>query len=316
MKQIQSLKPVIIAIAFVSLSLFSPAKAQGMIHIGNTAQQVGTSLMIPLLAASEYVNPYSSEGQRAAAFKMGDTWSWFIVSLLALLALIVAILIMINIRLNQFSERKRMEKAGQTGDEYHEKASWWDIFVKAEKDRPLDAPIEGHDYDGIVELDNNPPAWFNWLFFLPIIWGLIYVMYYHVLDMGHLQDEEYVAEVEAATAALPEIVIDFSTAEALTDAAAIADGEAIFKANCSACHLDNGGGSVGPNLTDKYWINGGDFGSVYQTINDGVQEKGMAAWGNILTSDQVLKVSSYVETLRNTDVEGGKQAEGDEYIPE
>lgn len=245
----------------------------------------------------------------APTVSLTGSWAWFFMTLVVLVVLILVILLTINIKLNAFSEKAKLKR---NPEGYHEKASWWDIFVKAEKDRPLDAPIEGHDYDGIVELDNNPPSWFNWLFFLPIVWGLFYVMYYHVLDMGPLQEEEYAQEMAIAEASMPEIKIDYSTLEPLNAVADIAGGETIFNANCAACHLESGAGSVGPNLTDKYWIHGGDFPSIYKTIYEGVDGKGMAAWGEILMSDDIHKVASYIETLRNTNVEG-KAPEGEEY---
>lgn len=263
-----------------------------------------------VLLVSEYVNPYTREGRRMAAEKLGTNWSWAIIGLLVLLSILIVILIIVRIRLSEMLEKNRLEK---NPDTYYEKASWWEIFRKVEKDAPLDAPIQGHDYDGIVELDNNPPAWFNWLFFVPIITGVIYVMYYHVLDLGKLQEEEYTAAMMEAEASMPEIVLDFSTMEALTAIEDIQAGGKIFKGNCAPCHLENGGGGAGPNLTDAYWLHGGDFPSVYQTIYEGVEGKGMAAWGDILLSEQVHQVASYLETLRNTNVEGGKQAEGELY---
>ena len=251
-----------------------------------------------------------STGSSAGSTTMlTGSWEWFFMGLVLLLVLIIAILLRIRIKLNEFSEKTKLKKDPEN---YSEKATWWDIFVKAEKDSPLDAPIKGHNYDGIVELDNNPPSWFNWLFFLPIVWGVFYVMYYHVLNMGPLQEEAYAEEMQIAEASMPEIKIDYSTMKPLTSADDLARGEVIFKSNCAACHLENGGGSVGPNLTDKYWINGGDFSSIYKTVYEGVDGKGMAAWGDILVSDDIHKVSSYIETLRNTNVEG-KAPEGDEY---
>jgi cytochrome c oxidase cbb3-type subunit 3 len=276
-------------------------------------EHIEIGFSIPMLA--DYVNPYTSEGARALAPKMGDSWSWFLVTLVALLIVIISILIMIQLRLNQFSEKQRAKEAKTQNAEFVEKATWWEIFVKPEKTRPLDAPIEGHNYDGIVELDNNPPAWFNWLFFLPIAWGFVYIMYYHVFDIGNLQEEEYVAAMAEAEANAPEIVIDYATLEPLNEATDIEAGQKLFMANCKACHLENGAGSVGPNLTDKYWLHGGDFGSIYKTIYEGVIEKGMAPWGEILASDDVHKVASYVETLRNTNAENGKAPEGEEYQP-
>lgn len=275
------------------------------------SSSISALLSIPVLV-SKYVNPYTAEGQRMAAPKMGDNWSWFLVTLVTMLVLIIALLIMIQIKLNQFTEKQRAKEAKE---DYFEKATWWEIFVKIEKDRPLDAPIEGHNYDGIVELDNNPPAWFNWLFFLPIITGVMYIMYYHVFNIGKLQVAEYEASVAEAEANMPEVKIDFASLTPLTDEADLQKGEQIFQANCAACHLKTGGGSVGPNLTDKYWLHGGDFPSIYKTIYGGVQGKGMAAWGEVLLSDDIHKVASYVVSLRNTNVEGGKAPEGEEYNP-
>ncbi|MGB0430945.1 MAG: cbb3-type cytochrome c oxidase N-terminal domain-containing protein [Bacteroidia bacterium] len=299
--------------AFIALALIiNTNQAKGSV-VNLSFDQIELGFNIPLLA--DYVNPYTSDGARANSPKMGDSWSWFLVSLVALILIIIAQLIMIQQRLNQYNEKQRAKEAKEKAAVYHEKSTWWEIFVKPEKDKPLDAPIEGHNYDGIVELDNNPPAWFNWLFFLPIAFGFVYIMYYHVLGIGHLQVGEYEAAVAEAEADMPEITIDYASLEPLSASADIETGASIFKANCAACHLENGGGSVGPNLTDNQWIHGGDFGSIYETIYEGVDGKGMAAWGEILLSEEVHKVASYVETMRNTNVEGGKAPEGEVYNP-
>lgn len=252
---------------------------------------------------------YQGNTGEGSTIMLSETWAWALMGLVLLMVLIIAILLRVRITLNEFSEKNKLKNNPET---YTENATWWDIFVKAEKDRPLDAPIQGHSYDGIVELDNNPPSWFNWLFFLPIAWGVFYVMYYHVLELAPLQDGEYAAEMKIAEASMPEVKIDYTTMEPLTATDDLARGEVIFKSNCAACHLENGAGSVGPNLTDKFWLHGGDFSSIYKTVYEGVDGKGMAAWGDILMSDDIHKVSSYIETLRNTDVKG-KAPEGDEY---
>ena len=271
-----------------------------------------------LFAAAEYINPYSSEGQRMSAPKLDETWSWFMVSLVLLLILALALLIIIQIRVNQLTEKQRLRRVGS--DNYKEKASWWELFVKAEKDQPLDAPIKGHDYDGIVELDNNPPAWFNWLFFLPIVWGVFYIMYFHVLNIGPLQEQEYEIAMEDQRAQMAIIeerrAKDLDNLEPLTDAAEIAAGKENFVKNCKTCHgAEAQGTDIAPNLTDKYWIHGGDFKSIYSTIYNGVDGKGMAAWGKILTFNEIVQISSYVESVRNTNVEGGMAPQGEEYNP-
>lgn len=58
------------------------------------------------------------------------------------------------------------------------------------KDELLD-----HDFDGIQELDNNLPRWWLGLFYFSIIWGVLYMLYFHVFDIGYLQEDEYRSEI-------------------------------------------------------------------------------------------------------------------------
>jgi len=51
--------------------------------------------------------------------------------------------------------------------------------------------------------------------------------------------------------------------------ASISGGEAVFKANCVACHGDQGQGIVGPNLTDNYWLHGGSPESILASVTHG-----------------------------------------------
>jgi mono/diheme cytochrome c family protein len=55
-----------------------------------------------------------------------------------------------------------------------------------------------HNYDGIQELDNDLPPWWLWLFYLTIIWGVLYLVHYHVIGTGDLSAEEYEKEVNPA----------------------------------------------------------------------------------------------------------------------
>src|SRR5512137_899369 len=57
---------------------------------------------------------------------------------------------------------------------------------------------------------------------------------------------------------------------------AIKEGDKIFDAKCSECHMDGTGGA-GPNLTDDIWIYGGSDAEVFETISGG-RKGGMAAW--------------------------------------
>src|SRR5262245_26818153 len=49
----------------------------------------------------------------------------------------------------------------------------------------------------------------------------------------------------------------------------IAAGKAVFAANCASCHGDTGAGKIdvgAPNLTDRFWIYGGDWQSIYTSV--------------------------------------------------
>jgi hypothetical protein len=52
-----------------------------------------------------------------------------------------------------------------------------------------------HDYDGIRELDNRLPPWWLYMFYITILWGLLYLAYYHVLNIGDSSVEDYLKEM-------------------------------------------------------------------------------------------------------------------------
>jgi cytochrome c oxidase cbb3-type subunit 3 len=78
------------------------------------------------------------------------------------------------------------------------------------------------------------------------------------------------------------------------------------------CHLENGSGSVGPNLTDQYWIHGNSPLDIHSVITNGVTAKGMAAWGRQLGPRRVESVVAHVLTLRGQNLPG-KKPEGEFY---
>jgi cytochrome c oxidase cbb3-type subunit 3 len=53
-----------------------------------------------------------------------------------------------------------------------------------------------HNYDGIQEFDNDLPRWWLWLFYLTIIWGVLYFVFYHVAHIGYLSADEYRQELD------------------------------------------------------------------------------------------------------------------------
>ncbi len=98
----------------------------------------------------------------------------------------------------------------------------------------------------------------------------------------------------------------------LTDAGDIAVGKAIFDSNCVACHRADGGGGIGPNLADEYWILGGDVKEIFNTIMEGGRDgKGMVAWKQQIKPSDIQKVASYILSLQGTNPADGKAPEGD-----
>jgi len=103
-----------------------------------------------------------------------------------------------------------------------------------------------------------------------------------------------------------------SESEIILDASDLKSGQAIFQANCVACHMADGGGGIGPNLTDKHWILGGDIKSVFKTISEGGRSgKGMIAWKAQLKPSEMAQVASYVLSFQGTTPANPKAAEGD-----
>jgi len=184
------------------------------------------------------------------------------------------------------------------------------VSIQEEDDILLD-----HSYDGIKELDNKIPPWWNALFYGAILFGIIYMINYHVIGDGNVQEEEYKAEIQEAALQLKLLsksgaLVTEETVTVLKDAASLASGKEIFVKSCAACHGMNGEGLVGPNFTDDNWIHGGGIRDMYKVITEGVPAKGMISWKSQLSSNQIQEVASYIRTLRGTNPENQKGPEG------
>jgi cytochrome c oxidase cbb3-type subunit 3 len=80
---------------------------------------------------------------------------------------------------------------------------------------------------------------------------------------------------------------------------AINAGQQVFLTTCAACHGENAKGNqeVGaPNLTDNFWIYGGDIGTIVTTVHGG-REGHMPTWDERLTKAQIKILATYVYSL-------------------
>lgn len=179
-----------------------------------------------------------------------------------------------------------------------------------------------HNYDGIQELDNVLPPWWVYLFYATIAFSFIYLVRFHVLGHDDQKAEfdkemaEAKIQVEEYKKTAPDLM-DKEKVTLLSDAESINAGKAIFQTNCIACHKADGGGAIGPNLTDKNWINGGGIKNVFNTIMEGGRAgKGMIAWKDQIKPSDIQKVASYVLSLQGTNPAGAKEPEGDIWAEE
>jgi cytochrome c oxidase cbb3-type subunit 3 len=177
-----------------------------------------------------------------------------------------------------------------------------------------DRLIADHEYDGIKELDNDLPPWWKWLFYITIAFGIIYMIRMWIFNADDLfQEREFEAEMAEAASKMPAAPAagEFEI-KLLNDAASIASGKEIYGKICQVCHLVDGGGLVGPNFTDNYWIHGNTIEDWYGVVTNGVLEKGMIAYKDQLSPKQRLEVLSYIATLHGTTPANPKAPEGEE----
>lgn len=172
---------------------------------------------------------------------------------------------------------------------------------------PKDPLLLDHEADGIRELDNKLPRWWVWLFNLTIVFSVIYLAYYHVFAMGDLMVAEWQKENTAGEAikavALARFEKEMESLQPSTDPLVVNQGKQTFAMLCAPCHRADGGGQVGPNLTDDFWIHGSAFKDNLRIIYNGVPDKGMLTWKTILKPAEIHAVGSYIHTLRGAKLE-------------
>jgi len=198
----------------------------------------------------------------------------------------------------------------------------------------------GHEWDGIKELDTPLPRWWLWTFYITIVWGIVYTVFYPAWPLvttatsgvlgysTRMQLAETIKEHEASQAGMVEKIAAADFAQIASDSAlddfAQAGGAAIFRTWCAQCHGAGGAGAKGyPNLRDDDWLWGGKQEDIQQTVTHGIRSADdddtrvseMPAFGadEILTDTQIGAVADHVLSLSG---QGAGNAEGAEIFAE
>ena len=287
-------------------------------HEDGTIRHIASSFLLLLISSSAF----AQDEVRKPGNK--ELVTYLIIGILILLIIaIVAVLVQALLLLKKISAKNQPEKAevedlrGESAPLFS--ARWWQRWtgfgVQLQDEQRI--IISGHDYDGIHELDNRMPPWLAFLFQGTIVFAVVYLIYYHLTGAGDLPMAELAKEtqvIEAKKTAFLEKAaakINENSVALLTDTKTIEEGKAIFAANCAACHAADGGGTVGPNLTDEYWLHGGGIKNVFKTIKYGIPEKGMISWEKQLNPLKMQQVSSYIISLKGTKPANPKAPQGE-----
>jgi cytochrome c oxidase cbb3-type subunit 3 len=185
------------------------------------------------------------------------------------------------------------------------------------EDRLLD-----HEYDEIREYDNPLPKWWLYILYGTILYSVLYALnIVPGIGTGQGRVASYEHEMTVAKArqqALAAQAGPVTEADLLAithDPARLARAREKFNSTCSPCHRADGGGIIGPNLTDEYWIHGGQPLQILTTVTQGVPDKGMPAWGQVLKPDEVADLVAYVLTLQGTHPQNPKEPQGTKEAP-
>lgn len=220
-------------------------------------------------------------------------------------------------------QRKKLEEAQSVPFTESKFYLYWSQRLTRSKEIEEEADVMlDHDYDGIKELDNVLPPWWVALFYITIIFGVVYLIRFHVIN-EYDQASEFEREMELAQAEIDKYklsspdVFDINTMELLTDAESLNIGKTLFNNQCAACHREDMGGAIGPNLVDEYWVLGGSLKDIYNTIAEGGREgKGMIPWKTTLKPAQMQKLASYIISMQGTNPPDAKAPEGEKYVME
>lgn len=178
--------------------------------------------------------------------------------------------------------------------------------------------ILNHEYDGIKEYDNPLPNWWLATFYGAIVFSIFYFGYYHLGDgpSPEKELEDDMAAIRQVRELQQKAAPPLSESDLLAvygDSSKRQAGGEVYGEKCASCHGAHGEGMIGPNLTDKFWIHGnGSALAIFQTVSEGVPDKGMPPWKVLLGKEELQNVVAYVKSLKGTHPANAKAPQGNE----
>lgn len=277
-------------------------------------------IFFSVMGAMEY---FIDSGDKPAFIKYPMVSVFLFVLIFLLIAIEITLKAVDTITYSLLSEEEKAKLAHEDSLSLKEKGWYKKLMQRLTKTVPVEDEnqlLMDHDYDGIKELDNNLPPWWVYLFYACIIFSVIYLVRYEIMGAPDQETElknelaQAKVEVEEYMKTAPDLM-DENTVVLLDDALSISKGKEIYITNCVACHRADGGGQIGPNLTDDYWILGGGIKNLFHTITNGGRDgKGMIAWKGTLKPKEIQAVASYIISLKGSDPKEPKAPEGDVWV--
>lgn len=268
---------------------------------------------------------FIDSGDRAAFIKYPMVSLFMLFFLFLLIAIEITIKAIDNITHQMLTEEQKLKLEEESNLSYRDSDWYQTLMQKLTKTEPIENEgnlLLNHDYDGIKELDNNLPPWWVYLFYGCIVFAVVYMVRFEIMG-GDNQEMELKKELAQAKIDVAEYMktapdlMDEKTVVLLTEPADLAEGKVIFTTNCAACHRADGGGQIGPNLTDDHWILGGGIKNIFHTlVNGGRDGKGMIAWKGTLKPKEMQKVASYILSLKGSNPVDPKAPDGEVWVDE
>lgn len=294
-------------------------------------------IMVSVVGIIMMVTPVSFESKPGFFGFLDNTWRHFNETFsngfAIAIAVIAFVMLLIVNRINKLVENEKFKRLSPEEQEKYielSKVNYFKRLINSAKYRQTDAEEEAmiidHGFDGIKELDNSLPQWWVALFHMGNVFMVVYMLAYIFTDFAHadVEYEKHMAVAEEKVRIWVEnndITIE-QAENRFTDQQALANGKQVYENVCATCHTANGGGGIGPNLTDGHWINQTQddlFLNIYDIIYNGSpQDPQMRPFGanNELTGLTIQDVASYVYYLNQeapevtTDM-GGAAPQGD-----